>query len=117
MNGGYLSTDPGKSKFTGWTKIIIEYCDGSLHQGSNTNSIRYKDAELFFRGADNTRSHFTYLQTKYSLADAANVVLTGSSSGGQATAFWTNYARSLLKNPNSLVSIPDSGVFMNIASP
>lgn len=61
VNGGYLSTDPAKSKFYNWLKIIIQYCDGSLHQGSNSNPIKYKDASLFFRGADNTRSHFKYL--------------------------------------------------------
>jgi hypothetical protein len=88
-----------------------------MHQGSNEGSIKYKDAELFFRGAYNTRSHFKYLLDNYNFKSAEKVVLTGSSAGGVATALWTNYVRSLLANPNAMVSIPDSGVFMNVASP
>lgn len=44
-------------------------------------------------------------------------MLTGSSAGGIATAQWNNYVRSLLANPTAMVAIPDSGVFMNVASP
>jgi hypothetical protein len=43
INGGYLSTDPSKSKFASWTKVFIQYCDGALHQGVNEGSIKYKD--------------------------------------------------------------------------
>ena len=45
------------------------------------------------------------------------MVLTGSSAGGQAAALWTNYVRALLSNPLVMVSIPDSSVFLNVASP
>ena len=93
------------------------YCDGSLHQGSNPNPVKYKDVDLYFRGADNTRSHFKYLLNNYNLASAEKVVLTGSSAGGIATALWINYVRSLLNYPENMVSIPDSAVFMNVASP
>ena len=117
VNGGYLSTDPAKSKFASWTKVIIEYCDGALHQGSNKNSVRYKDAELFFRGANNTRSHFKYLLDKHNFRTAKQVVLTGSSAGGIATFLWNNYVRSLLENPAAMVAIPDSAVFISTASP
>jgi hypothetical protein len=30
---GYLSTDPAANDMANWTKILIGYCDGSLHQG------------------------------------------------------------------------------------
>jgi len=112
-----LSTDPERSKFATWTKVLIMYCDGSMHQGSNSDSFRYKDSELFFRGAVNTRAHLKYLLQDYNLAAATNVVLTGSSAGGIATALWINYVRSLLENPNAMVSIPDSAVFLNMESP
>lgn len=93
------------------------YCDGSMHQGNNPDSVRYKDTELYFRGAVNTRAHFKYLLEKHDLAKAKSVVLTGSSAGGIATALWINYVRTLLENPNSMVSIADSGIFINMASP
>ena len=117
VHGGYLSTDPSLSKFASWTKVIIMYCDGSLHQGSNPSPVKYKDIELYFRGADNTRSHFKYLLNNHNLASAASVVVTGSSAGGIATTLWINYVRSLLNNPEVMVSIPDSAVFMNVVSP
>lgn len=63
IEGGYLSTDPALSKFASWTKVLVMYCDGSLHQGSNSQGVSYKDAVLYFRGADNTRSHIKYLLT------------------------------------------------------
>jgi hypothetical protein len=40
---GMLSTDPAKSRFANWTKIIIMYCDGAFHQGNNKVGIKYKD--------------------------------------------------------------------------
>lgn len=115
--GGYLSTDPALSKFATWTKVFINYCDGSLHQGSTDTPFSYKDTQLYFRGADNTRSHFKWLQATYDFANAEKVLLTGASAGGIATYLWTNYVRSLLANPAAVYSVPDSGVFINAASP
>lgn len=65
---GYLSTDPSVSKFASWTKVLIAYCDGSLHQGSTEAAYRFKDASLYFRGADNVRSHFKWLQTNFNFS-------------------------------------------------
>jgi hypothetical protein len=56
--GGYLSPNPLTNKFADWTKIMVPYCDGSLHQGYAKEPIRYKDANLYFRGARITRSLF-----------------------------------------------------------
>ena len=68
--GGYLSTDPLISKFAKWTKIIILYCDGAMHQGLTKDPIKYKDIELYFRGSANTRSHFKWLLNTYNFANA-----------------------------------------------
>lgn len=112
-----MSTDPNLSNFAKWTKVLINYCDGSLHQGFNKAVIKYKDAELYFRGAVNTRSHFSYLLAKYNLAAAEKVLLTGSSAGAIATYLWTNYVRGLMDNADAVFSVPDSGVFLNVPSP
>jgi hypothetical protein len=84
-NGGILETDPAHSRFANWTKIVIMYCDGSFHQGNNKNSIKYKDTELYFRGALNTRSHIKWAHDKYDLTKASKIVVSGSSAGGMAT--------------------------------
>jgi len=44
-------------------------------------------------------------------------LLTGASAGGLATFFWSNYVKSLLKNPKALYSVPDSSIFMNVTHP
>ena len=116
MLEGFLSTDPKKSKFANWTKVKMMYCDGAYHQGSNPNPIQYKDTSLYFRGADNVRSHLQYLLNNYNLASAESVVWTGSSAGALACFLWTNYVRSLLNRPEVMVSIPDSGAFLNYPS-
>lgn len=74
---GILSTDPTKSAFANWTKIIIVYCDGAFHQGNNVKPIQYKDASLYFRGGVNTRSHFKWADNKFNLAGADRIVLSG----------------------------------------
>lgn len=88
-----------------------------MHQGANEESIKYKDTELFFRGAYNTRSHFKYLVDNHNFHNAEKVVITGSSAGGIASFLWNNYVRTLLANPNALVAVPDSGVFTDVVSP
>lgn len=114
---GYLSTDSSLNKFAEWTKVIFNYCDGSLHQGSTESTYRFKDGELYFRGADIVRSHFKWLTLKYDFPSAEKVLLTGSSAGGVATFLWSNYVKSILVNPQGLSSVVDSGVFMNVPSP
>lgn len=115
--GGYLSTDESLNKFATWTKFIIFYCDGAHHQGYNKQPISYKDTTLYFRGEANTKSHFKWISTQYDFAGAEKVLLTGASSGGIATFSYNNYVRSLLKNPEVLYTVIDSGTFMNASNP
>ena len=113
--GGYLSVDPS-NKFSTWTKIIFGYCDGSLHQGNRHNPISYKGKNLYFRGAVNTRANLKWIQNHYDLRNAAQVVVTGSSAGGIATYLWTNYVRLMVSKPDNVLSIPDSGLFLNFTT-
>lgn len=111
--GGYLSPNPLKNKFAEWTKIMVPYCDGALHQGYAKEPLRYKDATLYFRGAKITRSLFEELNSLYGLFNSTKVILSGASAGGLATFIWSNYLRSKLQHPNALFTIPDTGVFLN----
>lgn len=110
---GYLSVDPNINKFANWTKFIFGYCDGALHQGNAASPVKYKDAELYFRGGTITRAHFNWINSKYNLKSASKVVLTGASAGGVAVHLWNNYLRGYVRNPNSVYAIDDSGVFIN----
>ena len=109
---GYLSVDPS-NKFANWTKVIFGYCDGSLHQGTRWNPISYKGTNLYFRGAVNTRANLKWIQQHYDLHNAQQVVVTGTSAGGIATYLWSNHVRLMLARPENVLSIPDSGVFLN----
>ncbi len=87
------------------------YCDGAFHQGNNKSPIKYKDTNLYFRGAVNTRSHIKWADNKYGLANADKIVISGSSAGGIATFLWVDYLRSLVPNPKVVYGIADSGIF------
>ena len=115
--GGYLSTDPSISKFASWTKLIIYYCDGAMHQGFTIEPIKYKEKELYFRGSVNSRSHFKWLMNTYDFVNAEKVLLTGASAGGFGAFYWSNHVKSLLKNPKALYTVPDSAIFMNVTDP
>lgn len=85
--------------FASWTKVIVNYCDGSIHQGYVEEPIQYKDTHLYFRGAANVRSHLEWLAKEYGLRDAERVMLTGVSAGGMATFLWSDYVRGMMKKP------------------
>ena len=114
---GILSNDPTKNIFHDWTKAVFLYCDGAFHQGYNKNAIKWKDRQLFFRGALNTRSHLTYLDNRFSFAKAEKVILTGSSAGGIASVAWADYVKSLMGKNTHYYVIPDSSIFLDPSQP
>jgi hypothetical protein len=93
LTEGYLSLNHTENAFANWTKFFIPYCDGSLHQGYAKEPVKYKDAELYFRGAAITRSHIKWVDSKYGLKTASKVLLTGMSAGGIAVNVWSNYVK------------------------
>jgi hypothetical protein len=113
---GMPSTDPNRSRFSNWTKFIFAYCDGSFHQGNRASPISYKSSKLYLRGSNITRAHLKYIQEKYNLKGASQVIVTGVSAGAMAAYMWTNYIQSLLPDPKVVSTIIDSGVFINDTS-
>lgn len=97
--------------FWNWTKVIIPYCDGSLHQGTRKSVIFYKNKTLYFRGTNNTLQHFSYLNQTYGLFNANKIIVSGFSAGGIASLIWSNYIldHSVSKN---VYCVPDSGFFV-----
>lgn len=87
------------------------YCDGAFHQGNNKSPIQYKDTQLYFRGAVNTRSHLKWAESKYSLSKAEKVIVSGSSAGGIATYLWVDHIRTLVSDPKVVSGVVDSGIF------
>ena len=91
-----LSNEPSNNIFANWTKAVFIYCDGSFHQGNSKDPVKYRDTQLYFRGAVNTRSHLKYLNERFPFANAKKVVLTGSSAGGMATYIWADYVKGMV---------------------
>ena len=90
------------------------YCDGAFHQGNTKEPYSYKDTDLYFRGAVNTRAHFQYIHNRYNLTNADNVILSGSSAGGISTFIWVDYLKSFVGNSRVKIhSIIDSGIFLD----
>lgn len=99
--------------YASWTKVYIPYCDGGLHQGSKQSPISFKGTNLYFRGANNTKAHFNYLQKKYNFYQAENIVLTGTSAGAIAATSWGNYVYNQAENKGGILVISDSGLFVS----
>ena len=99
-----------------WTKFILGYCDGSLHQGFSKDPIKYKEAQLYFRGSAITRSHFDWIESQYNLKGAEKVVLTGASAGGMGVNYWSNYLKNYVADGSKVYPISDSGALMNFRS-
>ena len=111
QNGILSSLQEVNPNFWNWTKVVVPYCDGSLHQGTKASPSKYLGRDLFFRGMNNTLAHFKFLDDKHDFFNATTIVITGESAGGLATFLWSNYVydRSTKKN---VYSIPDSGLFL-----
>jgi len=75
--------------------------------------LKYKEATLYFRGAAITRSHFKWLEQKYKISEASQILLTGGSAGALGSLYWTNYLRDMVNNPMIVSTVADSGIFLN----
>ena len=113
---GLLSADPDENKFANYSKFVLGYCDGALHQGNSKDPVKYKDMEMYFRGSVITRAHFDWINSKYNLKEADKVILTGQASGGIAVNIWSNYLKGYVKNEGRVYPISDSGVYINVQS-
>lgn len=58
---GLLSNKRDRNKyFYHYSKIYVKYCDGTGHQGFNTEPFTYKGHDLWFRGYANTNETLNY---------------------------------------------------------
>ena len=48
----------------------------------------------------------------HDFASAKEIVITGLSAGGIGTFLWSNYVKTIVKSPEIVVSVPDSGVYV-----
>ncbi len=62
--------------FYNWNRILINYCDGAIHQGFRKDPIKYLGKDIYFRGENNTKS---MIQNILSLGmdKSSDVILAG----------------------------------------
>ena len=104
----------------GWTKVLVQYCDGASWAGLNRSMTTYVDpesgqaTELHFAGKANLDGLITSLKADSSLefASAKDVVVSGGSAGGLATYLHTDTFRAALPDTR-VVGMPDAGFFMS----
>jgi len=102
--GGLLDSDCTKNPdFCNFNRVWFVYCDGNSFSGNRDDPVPVKGTDgkmknLYFRGRRIIDESLKALSTKFGLASAENVLLTGCSAGGLATYLHTDYVQTQLKS-------------------
>ncbi|KAI3468489.1 hypothetical protein Pfo_025152 [Paulownia fortunei] len=107
FNGFLTQNQTYNPDFYNWNRVYLVYCDGSSFMGD----VEVK-TNLTFRGARVFNAIIEDLLAK-GMANANNVVLTGSSAGGLATILHCDSFRALVPNASRVKCISDSGFFIH----
>ena len=100
-----------------WTRIFLPYLDGGSQVGDLSAPVRTAAGrDIFFRGARLRRALAAALLSDEGMAAATDVLLGGGSAGGLATYLHADSWRAELPASATLVSVPDSGFFLNFNS-
>lgn len=112
---GYFSSNQNENPlFWNWNRIMINYCDGSNHQGYVEEPYIFNGVQLWFRGYNNTMSTLEYMRDNYDLFNATEIIISGGSAGGQATYIWSSYLQDYFPDNIKFMAIPDAGLFLDV---
>ena len=113
MAHGMLSTNAAESIFAGWNVVFVRYCDGGSFTGHLDHPVRMNSSNIYYRGRAILDGVFADVRARYSLATADQVVLSGGSAGGLATAVNCDHVASLVA-PSPTRCIADAGFFLDV---
>jgi len=100
--------------FYDWTKVHVNYCDGSSWSGDRREPLKTKSGQrLFMRGRHNLDATLASLLDN-GLASATHVIMKGQSAGALAIFLHVDYIRSRLHSDIDFVALADSGMFLNL---
>ncbi len=68
---------------------------------------------MYFRGENNTRAHFDYLEKNFNFFNASKIVVSGTSAGAMAVYGWGNYVYNHALSKQQVYLMPDSGMFLS----
>jgi hypothetical protein len=110
-----IISDNALNYYKDWSMVYLKYCTGTGHQGYKKDPISYKGFNLYFRGHNVTISQLDSVHSLYNIFGSAttDIIVTGQSAGGLATFSWTNYIRDRAASSTRVISLPDSGIFLD----
>ena len=113
---GLLTSDRSLNPlFYDWNKIYVRSCDG-MSFGGDAVAVVTKNGthKMYYRGRRILDAVFGSLRTEHHLDAASDFVISGSSAGGLAVLWHTNYiARNFLNlSSTKVVSMPETGFFI-----
>jgi len=108
MNG--ILSYSGGGNFSNWIKVVIKSCDGGSYIG-NSDPVAYKKDKLFFRGSQNIKEAFNYLDKYWKLRSREEIVMVGSYNSAIAAMMWTEYIQTLTSVPIKIIA--DASIFQN----
>ena len=98
-----------------WTKVFINYCDGSSYASDVADPIVVGGAQIYYRGAYILDAVYKELYLKHGLGDAATLVVAGCSAGGLAVYLHVDSVCEKVKAMNPSIrclGAPGAGFFM-----
>jgi hypothetical protein len=112
----FLSSDSiVNPSFYNWNKVFLSYCDGRGFVGYNKEPLLHKNKKLYFRGYNNTIGALNYVKEKF--PNLENLIISGTSAGGVASLYYTNFISDYFSLNDSKVdvqTITDSGFFLDL---
>lgn len=84
---GILSFNGG-GFFYNWIKVFIPSCDGGAFLG-NSDPVSFKKDKIYFRGSQNVKEAFAYLDQYWKLRSREEIVIVGSYNSAIAAMMWT----------------------------
>jgi hypothetical protein len=105
------ANDTSVNPFGEWNFAWFAYCDGASQMSDNSAPVVYKNASLHMRGRALLDAHLAELEAQHGfLSTATEVIVSGTSAGGQSTYMHSSFIKSQLRVPGArLVAVPDAG--------
>lgn len=80
----------GDNPLKEWTHVVVPYCTGDIHWGSNTSTYTRENGSTFtiqHKGAVNTQAVLDWVQGN--IQNPKKVLVTGCSAGAYGSIYWT----------------------------
>lgn len=92
-----------------WNHVVIPYCTGDLHWGSNDTAYRGKggkDFTIHHRGAENVKAVLDWVGKTYS--QPKKILVTGCSAGSYGSIYWTPHIKEMYQDA-TVMQLGDAG--------